>query len=108
MTLKEDLFELFQRYHKGKQGAIKIRDLVLSINLCLAPEYWQYKEREVRQGYEDLPICGSSRGLYLPETQDEIDEQIELHMKKVYAYWRKIKILREYKIKSDPIQKDLF
>ena len=60
------------------------------------------------EAIEDLPICGSSKGLYLPETKAEIDEQICLHMKKVYSYWRKIKVLRDYKIDSDSVQKNLF
>ena len=102
MTLKEHILWIFETFHKGKNHPLRRVDLLYDLR------NHQITDREMRQAYEDLPVCGSSRGLYLPETQAEIDEQIELHMKKVYAYWRKIKILREYKIESDPIQKDLF
>ncbi len=108
MTLKEGLFELFQESYKGKDNAIKIRDLLISLNMTDGPEWWKYTDREMRQAYEDLPICGGPRGLYLPETKDEIDEQIALHMKKILSYWRKIKVLREYRIESDSVQKNLF
>ena len=71
MTLKEAIFERFKMSHYGKKRAIKIRDLLFDIQ-----ELWDYSEREMRAAYEDLPICGSSKGLYLPETQVEIDEQV--------------------------------
>ena len=107
MTLKEYLLWRFKQYHTGKKRSVKRIEL-LGLTKYANTDNRAITDREMRQAYEDLPICGGLQGLYLPETQDEIDEQIELHMKKVYAYWRKIKILREYKIESDPIQKDLF
>ena len=104
MTLKEYVFDTFENYHRGKDYPTKRRELLRLLQL----QDGSTTDREMRQAYEDLPICGSPKGLYLPETKDEIDEQISLHMKKVYAYWRKIKILREYKIPSDSVQKNLF
>ncbi len=105
MTLKEYLFKLFYALHRGKRRAVLRIDL-LDIVQYLYGE--KITDREMRLAYEDLPICGSSKGLYLPETKAEIDEQICLHMKKVYSYWRKIKVLRDYKIDSDSVQKNLF
>ena len=105
MTLKEYIFDIFGLFHKGKAHAIKRREFLLWTRV----EYGNdITDREMRKAYEDLPICGSSQGLYLPETQAEIDEQVELHKKKIIAYWRKIKVLKRYKIDSDPIQKELF
>ena len=103
MTLKEVIFERFKMSHYGKKRAIKIRDLLFDIQ-----ELWDYSEREMRAAYEDLPICGSSKGLYLPETQVEIDEQVLLHRKKIIAYAKKIKVLKRYKISTDSVQKELF
>ena len=105
MTLKEYILWIFKQWYSGKKHAIKRRELL---------ELIQYKldvnttDREMRAAYEDLPICGSSKGLYLPETQAEIDEQIELHWKKIYSYFRKIDVLRHYHIESDSVQRKLF
>ena len=106
MTLKEDIFEQFQRYHKGKNNPIKIIDLYIFMNRCF--NWNPISKRAVRQVYEDLPICGSSKGLYLPGTKAEIDEQIKLHWKKIYSYFRKIDVLENYHLESDSVQKDLF
>jgi len=104
MELKEFIFELFKHNYCGKTRAVT--------RFFLLHRLWAYYEhitdREMRTAYEDLPICGSSKGLYLPETQAEIDEQIKLHWKKIYSYFRKIDVLQHYHIESDPIQRKLF
>jgi len=104
MELKEFIFELFKHNYCGKTRAVT--------RFFLLHRLWAYYEhitdREMRQAYEDLPICGSSNGLYLPETQAEIDEQIEIHRKKIRAYAMKIKILKRYKISTDSVQRELF
>lgn len=93
MTLKEDLFSLFKQCYSGKEMAVKIIELCQVVNLDNSPEFWQYREREIRQGYEGLPVCGGPTGLYLLKTEDERREQIALRMKLIYAHFRKIKIL---------------
>ena len=104
MELKEFIFELFKNSYHGKPRAVT--------RFFLLHRLWAYyghmTDREMRQAYEDLPICESSKGLYLPETQAEIDEQIALHKKKIRAYAMKIKILKRYKISTDSVQKELF
>ena len=105
MTLREYIFNRFKIKYTGKDNSIKRIDLLNEISWYGEP---YVTDREMRLAYEDLPICGSSKGLYLPETQQEIDEQIKLHQKKIMSYWRKIKVLKKYKIESDPIQKELF
>ena len=107
MTLKEYIFREFTCNGRGVNSPIKRIELLGRVR----DYHWgglDVTDREMRQAYEDLPICGSSKGLYLPETQQEIDEQIKLHQKKIMSYWRKIKVLKKYKIESDPIQKELF
>ena len=110
LTLSELIFEIFKKYFKGKVNSVRRVDLLYYLNNYRWISYHipKFTDREMRQAYEDLPICGSSKGLYLPETQQEIDEQIALHIKKIRSYVRKIKVLKQYKIESDPIQKDLF
>ena len=103
VSLSDWIFQLFKNYYRGRHHPIKRAELLYHV--C---QQSQTTDREMRQAYEDLPICGSSRGLYLPETKAEIDEQIALHMKKIYSYFRKIKVLRQYKIESDAVQKELF
>ena len=105
MTLKEYIFKRLRLFHAGKAHPINRQNLLFFVR----NEYeWEATDREMRAAYEDLPICGSSKGLYLPETQAEIDEQVEIHKKKIMSYWRKVKILKRYKVESDSIQKELF
>ncbi len=105
MTLKEYVLFFFNRGHKGKGRPIKRRDLLFYTNR----EYDdQVTDREMRQAYEGLAVCGSPKGLYLLKTEDERREQIALRMKLIFAHFRKIRVLREYKIESDSVQKNLF
>ena len=104
MTLKEHILWLFENYFKGKRNAIKRNRLKEGLFVYSG----DLTDREMRTAYEDLPICGSSKGLYLPETKAEIDEQIKLHWSKIYSYFRKVDVLENYHIESDAVQKDLF
>ena len=114
MTLKEYIFERFKGYNMGKRNSITRQELNYKINSSSVLEFLygesfgKITDREMRAAYEDLPVCGGSQGLYLPETQAEIDEQIELHKKKIRAYAMKIKVLKRYKISTDSVQKELF
>ena len=100
---------IFEYSHKGKDHPIKIIDLCLKINNYEPdPEEWEFPERDIRKSYEDEAVCGGNTGLYLLKTEDERNEQIALHWSKIYAYFRKIDILENYHIGSDPIQKELF
>jgi len=105
MTLKEYILKRFRLFHTGKPHPITRYNLLFFIK---NEHDWNISDREMRLAYEDLPICGSSKGLYLPETKAEIDEQIKLHWSKIYAYFRKIDILEHYHIESDSVQKELF
>ena len=103
MTLKEYIFQRFILFYMGKKRAVKRSELLFYV--C---QHTFVTDREMRAAYEDLPICGGSGGLYLPETKAEIDEQIALHIKKIRAYVKKIKVLKNYKIESDAEQRELF
>jgi len=111
MTLKEYLFLRFKGHYKGKNSSITRKRLIGIINsssILNGYLFGNFTDRETRRAYEDLPICGGSKGLYLLETEEERQEQIKLHWSKIYAYFRKIDVLENYKIESDPTQKDLF
>lgn len=111
MMLNEWILDIFRVHHKGKDKSITRNKLLALLNTTATITNFhimKFTDREMRLAYEDLPFCGSSKGLYLPETQAEINEQTALHMKKIFSYFRKIKVLREYRIKSDAVQKDLF
>ena len=111
MTLKEYLLWIFEDYYKGKSHSIKRAALLKTINLIANVQNFpslKCTDREMRQGYEGLAVCSSPKGLYLLKTETERNEQIALRMKLIYAHFRKIKVLREYKIESDSVQKNLF
>lgn len=103
MTLKEYIFYLFKTLYCGKKHSIKRERLLGYIR-----NNYYVTDREMRQGYEGLAVCSSPKGLYLLKTEDERREQIALRMKLIYAHFRKIRVLREYKIESDSVQKNLF
>ena len=105
MTLKEYILWMFKQWYSGKGRSIKRSALL---------ELIQYKidrntaDREMRQAYEGLAVCSSPKGLYLLKTEEERREQIALRMKLIYAHFRKIRVLREYRIELDSVQKNLF
>lgn len=75
--------------HRGKENAIKRRDLLL---------YAQQKDihltdRELRKIYCELPVCSSERGIFWPVTSEEIDEYyIYLRAKAIplFERWRRV------------------
>ncbi len=107
MTLKEYIFREFTRNGTGKNKPIKRNVLLRRIKLFFFTEF-SVSDREMRVAYEGLAVCSSRDGLYLLKTEDERREQVALRMKLIFAHFRKIKILREYKIDSDSVQKNLF
>lgn len=96
---------LFEMRHKGKENAIKRRDLLLYVQGLL---WFDLTDREMRQSYENLPVCGDNAGLYFPCSEQECDRQIELIEKKIRAYWRKRKVLKKYRLNGQPKQMGLF
>lgn len=109
--LKEWIFDIFRVHHKGKDKTITRAKLLYLLNTTATTagiSLLTFTDREMRQGYEGLAVCSSPKGLYLLKTEDERREQIALRMKLIYAHFRKIKVLRNYKIESDSEQKELF
>jgi hypothetical protein len=97
--------EKFEVYHRGRDNAIKRFELLEYLQTFIDPKT---DEREMREGYESLPLCGDRSGLYLPASDEERESQIECNKKKIRAYAKEIKSLKRYQIPTDPIQKELF
>jgi len=111
MTLKEYIFNIFRIRFCGKKNPVKRVQLLEIINETVMINNipsMEFTDREMRQAYEGLAVCSSPKGLYLLNTEEERREQIALRMKLIYAHFRKIKVLREYRIESDSVQKNLF
>ena len=107
MCLKNLILGYFKYRNLMGYPPIKRKELLSTLKYII-PEFNDLTDREMRKAYEGLPVCGGNDGLFLPRTEGEINDQIELHKKKIKAYARKIKALKQYKIPSDPIQKELF
>ncbi len=109
--LKEYIFNIFRIRFCGKKNSVKRMHLLEIINetaMMHNVSNMKFTDREMRVAYEGLAVCSSPKGLYLLKTEEERREQIALRMKLIYAHFRKIKVLREYKIDSDSVQKNLF
>ena len=105
MNLKSEIYLEMTVFHKGKVNAIKRQDLLHRLrNIFWLEHRPLISDREMRAEYEDLPMCGNVNGLYFPATVKEIQEQISLNIKKIRAYNRKNKILKKYKMGSEPEQ----
>jgi len=104
INLKTKIFIKMTVDHKGKENAIKRLGLLRELNNMRYFYDPPISDREMRAEYEDLPMCGNVNGLYFPATVKEIQEQIDLNIKKIRAYNRKNKILKKYKMGSEPEQ----
>lgn len=105
MNIKERLQGLFETERKGKENAIKRWEL---LSRLYDLGYVDLNDRGMREGYEDLPVCGDESGLYFPCNEQECTRQIELIEKKIRAYWRKRKVLKKYRLNGQPKQGRLF
>lgn len=101
MNFKDDIERLFEACHKGKGSAIKRRSLLLYLQRHVDPDIG---DREMRENYEGLPMCGDEAGLYFPRTEKERRRQVEIIEKKIRSYWRKRKVLNRYSLNGDHTQ----
>ena len=104
MTLPEIILSKLEREHRGKDFAIHI-DVLLKY---LKGDNPQLTNRKLREGYEGLPVHGTNEGLFVPGSPRERQELIELCEKKIRAYARKRKALKNYAVKDGPMQLRLF
>jgi len=110
MNTQIDIIESFIKakmiiHHKGKDNAIKRRELIEYIRNYVDPDI---SFRLMSVAYENLPICGGNEGLYIPNTEAEREAQIERYKSWIKAMALKIRILKKLNIPPQPIQPELF
>ena len=103
MTLPEIILSKLESEHRGKDFAIHI-DVLLKY---LKGDNPQLTNRKLREGYEGLPVHGTNEGLFVPGSPRERQELIELCEKKIRAYARKRRALKNYTVKEEPMQMEL-
>ena len=103
MSLTAEIRKRFERSHRGQDNAIKRKDLLYALR-HIKPDL---DDREMREEYELLPMCGGRDGLYFPLTDVEKAKQMEVCIKKIKAYHRKYKILKRYRVNGEPVQGEL-
>ena len=106
INLKDLILNLIKFNHRGKNKAIKRRELLLycrQIDPSLS-------DRELRRIVEELSeICTSPKGYFMPENMKEVDETIEYLRKKALALLQRAKRIEEhYKSLFDSSQRRLF
>lgn len=106
MTLKDLIVDLINARHRGRENAIRRRKLLLYCRQ-FDPEL---TDRELRRIVEDLPqICTGSKGYFMPESYEEVEDTVEYLRKKALAMLRRAKKIRlYYRALSDSGQMRLF
>ena len=108
MNLTKELKEEFEKHHKGGQkgSPVKIADLLKDFQER-HPDLG-ITERELRKAYEPLPTCETADGLYFPKTIIEKERQIKLEEKRIRAYWRRRKVMKQYRVEEEWEQLNIF
>jgi len=100
VPLPDIILSKLEREHRGKDFAIHIEELLDA----LKSDNPQLTNRKLREGYENLPVHGTNEGLFVPGSLREKQELIELCEKKIRAYARKRRALKNYTVKEEPMQ----
>lgn len=92
--------------HRGKENAIKRKDLLAFMHAYGDPEM---TDRELRNIYCQLPLVSSSDGIFWPIRQSELDEFEEYCRKKALPLFMRVKmVMKEHEHLRAGIQKELF
>ncbi len=77
---KNDFLTRLQVHHRGKENAVKRKDL-----LAWLRQYWpDLTDRDMRRMREELRakgVCSGPTGYFIAETKAEVDEAIEYYRK---------------------------
>ena len=104
IPLPDIILSMLEKKHRGKDKAIHIQRL---LNV-LREDNPDLTDRKMREGYEGLPVHGTNEGVFVPGSRKEKQELIELCEKKIRAYARKRRALKNYTVKEEPMQMELF
>lgn len=75
--------------HRGKENAIKRKDLLTYVHAYGDPEM---TDRELRRTIKTIPIiCTFERGYFVATSKEESDYSIEYLKKKIFPLWENIK-----------------
>ena len=103
--LTEPIYHLMDTYHRGRSRAIPREKILEYLQQTVDPDA---TDRDMRKGYERLPMCECSGGLYFPGTPQEKSRQMSINIKKGSALFAKNKILAGYQVPAEPVQGRLF
>lgn len=88
MTISEIVLEKIKTFHKGKENAIKRKDLLAFCQLYDS----EITDRELRKTVKTIPIiCTFERGYFVATSKEESDYSIEYLKKKIFPLWEDIK-----------------
>ena len=87
MNLTSIILAKIKEQHRGKENAIKRRELLL-YGRMFKPDL---TDRELRLIYSELPVCSSVRGIFWPVTGEELDEFYNYLRKKAYPLFARFK-----------------
>ena len=113
MNLSEIILEKIEKHHRGKENAIKRKELLCWCQ-CIEPEmnmFGNLTDRELRNIYCQLPLISSEAGIFWPIRQSELDEFESYIRKKALPLFTRVKmVMEEHKdLRAGKyIQKELF
>lgn len=94
--------------HRGKENAIKRKDLLTYVHAYGDPDL---TDRELRNIYCQLPVISSEAGIFWPIRKSELDEFEEYCRKKALPLFIRVKmVMEEHKdLRAEKyVQKELF
>ncbi len=107
MTLPEIILKKIAKDHRGKERAIKRRDLWYYAKL-FDPDI---TDRKLRDIYSKLPVCVYEGGIFYPIRTQELEEFKEYLMAKAipcFTRYKRVARAHPHLVSDDSIQMDLF
>jgi len=97
MELSEIILDKIKCNHRGKENAIKRKDLLL---FCAEHGYGEYPylmisltDRQLRNIYSQLPVVTCNKGIFYPIRREEVEEFREYLRKKaipLFERWKRV------------------
>ena len=114
MNLSEIILEKIKTFHKGKDNAIKRKDLLIYCN-CVThygvPVFLvgSLTDRQLRNIYTQLPVVTCDEGIFWPIRKEELDEFEAYCRKKALPLFIRVKmVMKEHEHLRVGMQKELF
>ena len=105
-NLSEIILEKIKNHCRGKENAVKRKELLATINFVYDIGL---TDRELRNIYCQLPVISSEAGIFWPIRQSELGEFEAYCRKKALPLFTRVKMVMEkHKHLRAEIQKELF